>query len=195
MTGSNLEDCNLCTACELASTRQTVVISRGNPNADLMLIGEAPGAQEDAQGIAVSSYQGGHTEFFSYMIDMLRQRNRPDIRVFGGGGGVIVDEEIKALHDYGGSRIYSPGDGQHLGLQGMIDDMLERADFYPAEQPSESIEGIKASDGVQLARVLTEIENDTVSEFLMRQIRTAASRRHDHARTAARGARPCPPRW
>ena len=105
--------------------------------------------QEDVQGIAVSSYQGGHTEFFSYMIDMLRERNRPDIRVFGGGGGVIVDEEIRALHDYGVSRIYSPGDGQHLGLQGMIDDMLERADFYPAEQPSESIEGIKASDGVQ----------------------------------------------
>ena len=137
--------------------------------------------QEDVQGIAVSSYQGGHTEFFSYMIDMLRERNRPDIRVFGGGGGVIVDEEIRALHDYGVSRIYSPGDGQHLGLQGMIDDMLERADFYPAEQPSESIEGIKASDGVQLARVLTEIENDTVSEFLMRQIRTAAARRQDHA--------------
>ncbi len=97
--------------------------------------------QEDVQGIAVSSYQGGHTEFFSYMIDMLRERNRLDIRVFGGGGGVIVDAEIRALHDYGISRIYSPGDGQHLGLQGMIDDMLERADFYPAEQPRESIEG------------------------------------------------------
>ena len=137
--------------------------------------------QEDVQGIAVSSYQGGHTEFFSYMIDMLRQRQRPDIRVFGGGGGVIVDEEIEALHHYGVCRIYSPGDGQHLGLQGMIDDMLERADFYPAEQPSETIEGLSHPDGAQLARVLTEIENGTVSEFLMRQIRAAVTRRKDRA--------------
>jgi len=137
--------------------------------------------QEDVQGIAVSSYQGGHTEFFSYMIDMLRERNRPDIRVFGGGGGVIVDEEINALHNYGVSRIYSPGDGQHLGLQGMIDDMLERADFYPAEQPSESIEGLDNPDGIRLARVLTEIENGTISEFLIHQIRAAVARRKEHA--------------
>ena len=136
--------------------------------------------QEDVQGIAVSSYQGGHTEFFSYMIDMLRERNRPDIRVFGGGGGVIVEEEIKALHNYGVSRIYSPGDGQHLGLQGMIDDMLERADFYPAEQPSESIEGLNDPEGVRLARVLTEIENGTISEFLIRQIRAAVTRSKEY---------------
>ena len=137
--------------------------------------------QEDVQGIAVSSYQGGHTEFFSYMIDMLRKRKRPDIRVFGGGGGVIVDEEIEILHNYGVCRIYSPGDGQHLGLQGMIDDMLERADFYPAEQPSETIEGLSHPDGAQLARFLTEIENGTVSEFLMRQIHTAVTRHKDRA--------------
>ena len=136
--------------------------------------------QEDVQGIAVSSYQGGHTEFFSYMIDMLRERNRPDIRVFGGGGGVIVEEEIDALHNYGVSRIYSPGDGQHLGLQGMIDDMLERADFYPAEQPSESIEGLNDPDNVRLARVLTEIENGTISEFLIRQIRATVTRSKEY---------------
>ncbi|MEE3287312.1 MAG: cobalamin-dependent protein, partial [Pseudomonadota bacterium] len=136
---------------------------------------------EDVQGIAVSSYQGGHTEFFSYMIDMLRERKRPDIRVFGGGGGVIVDEEIEILHNYGVCRIYSPGDGQHLGLQGMIDDMLERADFYPAEQPSETIEGLSHPDGAQLARFLTEIENGTVSEFLMRQIHTVVTRHKDRA--------------
>ena len=80
--------------------------------------------EEDAQGIAVSSYQGGHTEFFKYMIDMLRENGRPDIRVFGGGGGVIVSAEITELHEYGVCRIYSPQDGQRMGLQGMIDDMI-----------------------------------------------------------------------
>ncbi len=80
---------------------------------------------EDADGIAISSYQGGHVEFFKYAIDMLKQFNRDDIKLFGGGGGVIVAEEIQELHDYGVARIYSPADGQDLGLQGMIDDMIE----------------------------------------------------------------------
>jgi len=132
--------------------------------------------QEDVQGIAVSSYQGGHTEFFSYMIDMLRERGRGDIRVFGGGGGVIVEDEISALHDYGVAKIYSPEDGQKLGLQGMIDDMLARADFYPADEPSETLDGIDRIDGAFLARVLTEIENDSLSEFLLRQVRAGAGR-------------------
>ena len=78
--------------------------------------------QEDAQGIAVSSYQGGHVEYFKYMVDLLAERGRPDIKVFGGGGGVIVAPEIKDLHDYGISRIYSPNDGQSMGLPGMIHD-------------------------------------------------------------------------
>src|ERR1051325_4583367 len=81
--------------------------------------------QEDAHGIAISSYQGGHMEFFKYMLDMLRERGGADIRVFGGGGGVIVPEEIEELHKYGVARIYSPHDGQKLGLDGMIDDMLK----------------------------------------------------------------------
>ncbi|MBT5344926.1 MAG: hypothetical protein HOL03_08585, partial [Acidiferrobacteraceae bacterium] len=97
--------------------------------------------EEDVQGIAVSSYQGGHSEFFCYMVDMLRQRGRGDIRVFGGGGGVIVPEEVRALHDYGVCRIYSPEDGQRLGLQGMIDDMMAQADFYPGDQGKESLDG------------------------------------------------------
>src|ERR1043165_1876264 len=83
--------------------------------------------QEDAHGIAISSYQGGHMEFFKYMLDMLRERGGADIRVFGGGGGVIVPEEIEELHKYGVARIYSPHDGQKLGLDGMIADMLKRA--------------------------------------------------------------------
>src|SRR3982750_4683982 len=84
--------------------------------------------QEDVQGIAVSSYQGGHVEYFKYMVDLLRQRGGAHIQVFGGGGGVIVPEEIRELQDYGVARIYSPEDGQRMGLQGMINDMLMRCD-------------------------------------------------------------------
>ena len=83
--------------------------------------------QEDVQGIAVSSYQGGHLEFFKYMVDLLRESGGAHIKVFGGGGGVIVASEIRELHEYGVERIYSPEDGQHMGLDGMIADMAERA--------------------------------------------------------------------
>ncbi|HQP66400.1 MAG TPA: cobalamin B12-binding domain-containing protein, partial [Quisquiliibacterium sp.] len=84
--------------------------------------------QEDVHGIAVSSYQGGHVEYFKYMIDLLREAGAGHIKVFGGGGGVIVPAEIKDLHDYGVTRIYSPEDGQRMGLQGMIADMVRRCD-------------------------------------------------------------------
>src|SRR4030081_3380066 len=80
--------------------------------------------QEDVQGVAVSSYQGGHLEYFKYMLDLLRSRGGEDIKVFGGGGGVIVADEIRELQAYGVARIYSPEDGQKMGLQGMINDML-----------------------------------------------------------------------
>ncbi|MBU6305450.1 MAG: cobalamin-dependent protein, partial [Betaproteobacteria bacterium] len=83
--------------------------------------------QEDAQAIAVSSYQGGHVEFFKFMVDSLRQQGAQDVRVFGGGGGVIVPSEIKELMDYGVTYVYSPEDGQRLGLQGMISDMIQRS--------------------------------------------------------------------
>jgi methylmalonyl-CoA mutase len=95
--------------------------------------------QEDVQGIAVSSYQGGHIEYFRYMVDLLRGRGGAHIKVFGGGGGVIVADEIKALHDYGVARIYSPEDGQRMGLQGMINDMLSRCDFDPAQKEPKTL--------------------------------------------------------
>ncbi|MCB2228313.1 MAG: cobalamin-dependent protein [Desulfarculaceae bacterium] len=83
---------------------------------------------EDAQAICASCYQGGHMEFFKYMVDLLRQKGRPDILVFGGGGGVIVPEEIRELMDYGVARVYSPNDGQKMGLQGIINDVVKQMD-------------------------------------------------------------------
>ena len=84
--------------------------------------------QEDVQGIAVTSYQGGHVEFFKYMVDLLRERGGAHIQVFGGGGGVIVPGEIAELQEYGVARIYSPEDGQRMGLAGMIGEMVMRCD-------------------------------------------------------------------
>src|SRR4051812_26824384 len=103
--------------------------------------------QEDVQGLAVSSYQGGHLEYFKYMVDLLRERGGAQIKVFGGGGGVIVAAEIKALHDYGVARIYSPEDGQRMGLQGMINDMLARCDFDPSQKHPKT-----------LAQIITALE-------------------------------------
>lgn len=102
--------------------------------------------QEDAQGIAVSSYQGGHMEFFTYMIDLLRQRGAGHIRVFGGGGGVIVPEEIRALEEHGVAKIFSPDDGRTLGLDGMIATMIRDCDFDPATlAPASPSEGAPAA--------------------------------------------------
>ncbi|MEW5913668.1 MAG: fused isobutyryl-CoA mutase/GTPase IcmF [Thermodesulfobacteriota bacterium] len=84
--------------------------------------------QEDVQAVCVSCYQGGHMEFFKYIVDLLREQGRSDILVFGGGGGVIVPEEIKELMDYGVARVYSPGDGQSLGLQGIVNDVVQKMD-------------------------------------------------------------------
>src|SRR5438128_2573852 len=84
--------------------------------------------QEDVQGIAITSYQGGHVEYFKYMVDLLRANGGEDIKVFGGGGGVIVPAEIRELQEYGVTRVYSPEDGATLGLQGMINDVLAKSD-------------------------------------------------------------------
>ncbi|HXL76671.1 MAG TPA: methylmalonyl-CoA mutase family protein, partial [Burkholderiales bacterium] len=111
--------------------------------------------QEDVQGIAVSSYQGGHIEFFKYMLDLLRSRGGEHIKVFGGGGGVIVTAEIQELQDYGVARIYSPEDGQRMGLQGMINDILARCDFDPAQYAPKEL---KKGDLRALAQIITALE-------------------------------------
>ncbi len=130
--------------------------------------------QEDTHGIAISSYQGGHVEFFHYMIDRLRAQGAGHIQVFGGGGGVIVADEIAALQAYGVSRIYSPEDGQRLGLQGMIGDMLMRADkALPALQADAPLQTI-ATDQAMLARVISQLENGAADPALLRTLHQKA---------------------
>src|SRR5476649_327810 len=117
--------------------------------------------QEDVQGIAISSYQGGHVEYFKYMLDLLRERGDENIKVFGGGGGVIVADEIADLHAYGVARIYSPEDGQKMGLQGMINDMVMRCDLDLAQYAPRDLKAIKAGDRRKLAQLITALENKT----------------------------------
>jgi len=114
--------------------------------------------QEDAQGIAVSSYQGGHVEFFTYMIDLLRQRDAGHILVFGGGGGVIVPREIEELESYGVTKIFSPEDGREMGLDGMIDHMIRAADFDPASLETEGPLGAASDRWLAVARTITRAE-------------------------------------
>ena len=134
--------------------------------------------QEDAHGIAISSYQGGHVEFFRYMIERLRAQGAGHIQVFGGGGGVIVADEIAALEAYGVARIYSPEDGQTLGLQGMIGDMLKRADkALPALVGKQALNALQ-TDAQVLARVITELEGGAADAALLRAIHTKAEAAH-----------------
>ncbi|HLS56614.1 MAG TPA: cobalamin-dependent protein, partial [Zeimonas sp.] len=107
--------------------------------------------QEDAHGIAISSYQGGHVEYFKYMIDLLREAGADHVKVFGGGGGVIVPAEIRELHDYGVARIYSPEDGQRMGLQGMIADMLGRCDVDLSQYAPVDLDAIVAPGAAEAA--------------------------------------------
>jgi methylmalonyl-CoA mutase len=130
--------------------------------------------QEDVHGIAVSSYQGGHNEFFKYMVDLLRERGASHIKVFGGGGGVIIPAEIQDLHAYGVARIYSPEDGQRLGLQGMIADMLERAGsgLNPSDPaPVAALRG----DWAALARAITALEAGQASDAWRAELTLAAA--------------------
>lgn len=116
--------------------------------------------QEDVQAVAVTSYQGGHMEFFTYMYDLLRQRGAGHIRIFGGGGGTILPSEIEELHRYGITRIYSPDDGRSLGLQGMINDVLEKSDFETpvSYTPAELRQAVLDRDDRAIAQAISALE-------------------------------------
>ena len=134
--------------------------------------------QEDVQGIAISSYQGGHVEYFKYMIDLLKSRGGAHIRVFGGGGGVIVPAEIRELQDYGVTRIYSPEDGQRMGLQGMIGEMVMRCDtelsgYAPAD--AAALQGHSDAAWRALAQAITALENGKASAGLRASLAAAAA--------------------
>lgn len=133
--------------------------------------------QEDAHGIAVSSYQGGHVEYFKYMIDLLRERGRPDICVFGGGGGVIVADEVQDLEAYGVTRVYSPEDGRRLGLQGMIADMIQTARRDLSADLPKDLGGLKAGDAAELARIITAIEDGRLPKPLLKELNAIAHSR------------------
>ena len=133
--------------------------------------------QEDVQGIAISSYQGGHVEYFKYMVDLLRERGGEHIQVFGGGGGVIVPAEIRELHAYGVGRIYSPEDGQRMGLAGMIGEMVMRCDkdISPyAPKDLKAIQGNTEANWRALSQLITVLENGKASADMVAALRTEA---------------------
>ncbi len=115
--------------------------------------------QEDAQAIALTSYQGGHMEYFKYMHDLLHEKGAGHIKIFGGGGGVILPGEIAELHAYGITRIYSPDDGRELGLQGMINDLVRQADYPTGLNLPESVEGLGRDDKKTIAQLISAAEN------------------------------------
>ncbi len=115
--------------------------------------------QEDVNAIALTSYQGGHNEYFKYMYDLLQERGATQIKLFGGGGGVILPSEIKALMDYGITRIYSPDDGRKMGLQGMINDLVEKSDFPIGNTLTESVEQLTTKNSKTIARYISAAEN------------------------------------
>ena len=135
--------------------------------------------QEDVQGIAISSYQGGHVEYFKYMVDLLRERGGSSIQVFGGGGGVIVPSEISELQGHGVARIFSPEDGQRMGLAGMIGEMLMRCDADPSadvEPPAlEAIRGHSDAAWLALARLITHLDNGRTDATLTDALTAAAT--------------------
>ena len=116
--------------------------------------------QEDADAIAISSYQGGHIEYFKYLVDKLRELGAGHIKIFGGGGGVIIPAEIDELHSYGVTRLYSPADGQTIGLQGMIDDMIAKCRQATDRPAPPSLAALAPGDRITLTRALTAIESD-----------------------------------
>ena len=114
--------------------------------------------EEDVQGVAVSSYQGGHVEFFKYMVDLFKEKGAPDIKLFGGGGGVIVPEEIKELEAYGVAKIYSPEDGARMGLQGMINHLVAAIDFPTVKNSNFDLNDLNPRNALLVAKLITAAE-------------------------------------
>ncbi|GJG95979.1 fused isobutyryl-CoA mutase/GTPase IcmF [Cupriavidus pauculus] len=133
--------------------------------------------QEDVQGIAISSYQGGHVEYFKYMIDLLREHGGEHIQVFGGGGGVIVADEIRELQAYGVARIYSPEDGQRMGLAGMIADMVQRCDIDLTRYAPSTLDAVAGGNRRALSQLITALESGSAAPALVEAL-------HDKARAA-----------
>ena len=146
------------------------VIHMGHNRSVLELVDAA--IQEDVQAIAITSYQGGHMEFFKYMHDLLKEKGAGHIRIFGGGGGTILPSEIKELQDYGITRIYSPDDGRSLGLQGMINHLLEQSDYATWKQLNGEVKHLTEKDPMVLSRILSVIMNENEdSERILTEIR------------------------
>ena len=131
--------------------------------------------QEDVQAIAMTSYQGGHNEYFKYMYDLLKEKGAENIKIFGGGGGTILPSEIADLEAYGIEKIYHPDDGRAMGLQGMINDLVKRSDFPVGEKLRESAESLKKKNDGTIARVISAAENFAeVSEKELIEVRKIA---------------------
>jgi len=135
--------------------------------------------QEDANAIAMTSYQGGHLEYFKFMFDLLKERGAGHIRIFGGGGGTILPSEIEELQGYGIARIYHPDDGRAMGLQGMINDLLERCDFAIGSEVGDALEGVKIQRPRSVARMISAAENaPAVYETMRAEVEALATKSH-----------------
>jgi methylmalonyl-CoA mutase len=131
--------------------------------------------QEDANAIAITSYQGGHNEYFRYMYDLLKERGCGHIKIFGGGGGTILPSEIEELHKYGITRIYHPDDGRAMGLQGMINDLLKKSDFATGENLNGEVKHLKNRDHASIAKLISAAENfNEESKAVLTKIRKEA---------------------
>jgi len=133
--------------------------------------------QEDVQAIAMTSYQGGHVEYFKYMYDLLKEKGATHICIFGGGGGTILPDEIKELHDYGVTKLYHPDDGRALGLQGMINDLIQRCDFPTGMNLDGEENRLDTSHPGAIAKLISAAENDPEgSEPTLKIIRERAEK-------------------